>query len=338
MPGLHPQPTRAVKGSSPPRRPRPGGSARARGLRSRRMAARESRRGQVLLEFAFVSLAFYFLLAGTLELGRALHASQALQNATRVLGRELSVTPMPATISFDVALGLSPPTTLAELEAAERVRETVFDAGLLALDVSGLSGSAYDDRLATLPVVNRMLVPLMIRESIAIGGGPELDVLRYPGALFSNPNFDPLDARPGELGYLVRIPRVLARDDDGHETIEWVDVVSEVRHSSGDGPFSILSTAPLRGTVAVRMLYPFQAATLSAYRTDAEGQNDPVLADDGAVTVAGAEGAPVGFESSTVPGYSGTYGLGSQQALTRTVRPFRRLLSAQSISRREVFQ
>ena len=302
------------------------------------MTAREGRHGQVLLEFAFVSLAFYFLLAGTLELGRALHASQALQNATRVLGRELSVTPMPATISFEVALGLTPPTTLAESEAADRVRQTVFDAGLLALDVSGLSGAAYDDRLATLPVVNRMLVPLMIRESISIGGGAELDVLRYPGALFVNPNFDATNPRPGELGYVVRIPRVIARDDDGHETIEFVDVVSEIRHSSGDGPFSVQSTAPLRGTVAVRMYYPFQAATLSAYRPSADGQNDPVLADDGAVTLAGGLQAPVGFESSTVNSYSGAYGLGSQQALTQTVRPFRRLLSAQSISRREVFQ
>ena len=295
-----------------------------------RRAGRRS--GQVLVEFAFISLAFYLLFAGTVELGRALHASQALQNAARVCARELSVTPMPATMTFETAFGLQAPTTPEETAAADQVRTRIFDAGRLVLDVSGLSGAAYDDRLATLPLVNRMLVPLMIRERISIGGTGERDVLRYPGAIFANPNFDALNPQPGELGYLVRIPRITARDDSGHETIEWVDVVSEIKHSAGEGPFSVTSSSPHRGLVAVRLFYPFQAATLSAY-SDA---NSALEADDSAVTATGP--APVSFTSTSVGQYSGTYGLGSQQAMTKTVRPFRRLLSAQSIFRREVFQ
>ena len=40
----------------------------------------------------------------------------------------------------------------------------------------------------------------------------------------------------------------------------------------------------------------------------------------------------------TVAGaYSGTYGLGTQYVLGREVRPFRRLIAAQAIFRREVF-
>lgn len=302
-----------------------------RALAPRRRVSRH-RRGQVLVEFAFVSLAFYLLFAGTVELGRALHGSQALQNAARVCARELSVTPMPATMTFDVALGLTPGSTPQEIAAADRVRERIYDAGRLVIDVSGLSGVAYDDRLATLPLVNRMLVPLMIRETIAIDGAGERDVLRYPGAIFANPNFDPLNPAPGELGYLVRIPRVTSRNDSGHETIDWVDVVSEIKHSAGEGPFSVLSSSPHRGLVAVRMSYPFQAATLSAY----SDTNQVLEADDSAVSATGP--SPVSFTSSTVGQYSGTYGLGSQQAMTKTVRPFRRLLSAQSIFRREVFQ
>ena len=69
---------------------------------------------------------------------------------------------------------------------------------------------------------------------------------------------------------------------------------------------------------------------------------DPVLtADDAGVVVAGhgnftpSPGAMVG---SVYPTYSGPFGLGNQQAWLKTVRPFRRVVSAQAVARREVFQ
>jgi len=295
-----------------------------------------ARSGQVLIEFAFVSLAFYFLLAGTIEMGRALHGSQALQNAARVCARELSVMPMPATITFREAVGLDP--TIAgsrERAAADRVRDEVFDSGRLVLNVDGVYGVDYDNLLASLPLVNQMLVPLMIRERIAIGGGAETDVLRYPGAIYANPNFDAAMPKPGELGYLVRIPRIISRGSDGAETIEMVDVLTEIGEGTGEGPFSILSPGTHKGLVAIRMYYPFQAATLSAYGANADGSNRVFEAGSAGL----ASGAtPVDFTSTTVGTYSGRYGLGSQEALTKKVRPFRRLLSAQSIFRREVFQ
>lgn len=290
--------------------------------------------GSVLVEFAFVSLVFYFLLAGTIEMGRALHGSQALQNAARVCARELAVMPMPATITFREALGLEDMASLSpeELAAAARVRNEIYDRGRLVLDVEGLSGQSYTDRLATLPLVNRMLVPLMIRERIDIGESGERDVLRFPGAIFAGTN----NGAPGEMGYYVRIPNIVSRGANGAESIEWVDVLEEIEESPGVGPFSIMSTGTHQGLVAVRMNYPFQAATLSAYSTTAGATNEVITADDGSVT--GGGGSPLSFTSTTVGTYSGQYGLGSQEALTKKVRPFRRLLTAQSIFRREVFQ
>ncbi len=302
---------------------------------------KSSRSGQVLIEFAFVSLAFYFLLAGTVEMGRALHGSQALQNAARVCARELSVMPMPATITFDEALGMvATDPDSPEGKAAARVRNEIYDRGRLVIDVTGLSGSAYEDRLALLPIVNRMLVPLMIREEIELDGATR-DVLRYPGAIFANPvpANPPVNPATGEMGYIVRIPRITSRGTDGVETIEWAEVVDEIHHSSNEGPFSITSTSPHKGLVAVRMHYPFQAATLSAYDPVDDGTNDVFAADDSGVAVSvAAESDPLDFSSTTIGTYSGPYGLGSQEALTEQVRPFRRLLSAQSIFRREVFQ
>ena len=48
-------------------------------------------------------------------------------------------------------------------------------------------------------------------------------------------------------------------------------------------------------------------------------------------------GAPVG-DPDAVGTYAGRFGLGKQLAFGKSVRPFRRLLSAQAIYRREVFQ
>lgn len=268
-------------------------------------------------------------------MGRALHGSQALQNAARVCARELAVMPMPATITFREALGLETAgLSPEELAAATRVRNEIYDRGRLVLNVDGLSGDSYSDLLATLPLVNRMLVPLMIRERIDVAGGMQ-DVLRFPGAIFASAINN---GAPGEMGYYVRIPSIVGRGTDGVESIEWVDVLEEIRESTGEGPFSIASTGTHKGLVAVRMHYPFQAATLSAYSITGGATNEVIVADDGGVSVTGGGDTPIDFTSTTVGTYSGQYGLGSQEALTKKVRPFRRLLTAQSIFRREVFQ
>ena len=84
---------------------------------------------------------------------------------------------------------------------------------------------------------------------------------------------------------------------------------------------------------------PYQSATLSAYvasddlNPEGEPFQDPVLAID--PLGGGYEQIGPGPEGSGP--YSGAFGLGEHQSLGTLVRPFRRLVSAQALFRREVF-
>ena len=274
------------------------------------------RRGSVLVEFALVSLAFYLILAGTLEVGRMITSSQIVQNAARVAARELALLPLPATYTFEQAL------------ACDRTRERVFDPRKLA--VVAADGALPDT--SDWPAVNRVLLPLMIVSEV---GGTRY--LHYPGALVNVPG----------VGVTVRVPQVVSRGADGVESIRWVDVLEEVRadaDDAGTGPFSLTPATGVneRGLVAIRINYPYQAAALTAYQpVDPAEPNpvaEPILANDGAVTqVNAAGGTLLGGSSSDAGPYSGTYGLGKFYALNREVRPFRRLISSQAVFRREVF-
>src|SRR2546423_352612 len=63
---------------------------------------RPSRSGQVLIEFSFIVLILYILMAVTVDFGRALYSAQIVQQAADVAARELSRTPMPPTITRTV--------------------------------------------------------------------------------------------------------------------------------------------------------------------------------------------------------------------------------------------
>lgn len=283
--------------------------------------------GQVLIEFALISLVFYLLMAATIDFGRMIFTAQMLQDAARVAARELALTPLPAASTFEDAL------------AEPQVLQRVFDPNQLVVDLDAYPDSAtLDAYLASLPLVNQALRPLMINDRVNVGG-VERNLLRFPGALLSN------SLAPS--GFSVGIPRVAARGSDGTETIEWVPVLSEVRSDPADpasGPFSLASVGPQRGVAAISINYPFQAALLSGFLQNAAGPLEPnianpIVAEDAGVTELNAppSGTTIGLDP--VPGiYSGTFGLGHQLALVNTLRPYRKLLSAQAIFRREVMQ
>ncbi len=281
-----------------------------------------SRAGGILLEFALIALAAYLLLAGALTLGRALAVSQGAQDTARVAARELALVRLPATLTFEEALAYQDPVTLAF-----PVRERVFDPGLLALDL-GVFNPEVD--LASLPVVNRAFYGLMVREG---------NLLHVPGALVQDASF----ARPfNPNGFSVVVPVVTGRaPDTGVETIAWRGVLEEVRPDPGNpatGPFSV--TSPDGGVVAVRVNVPAQSASL-VQMMPAAGVNtqlQAVSADDAGVT---APPPPVGSLSQPAGAlgpYGGSYGLGRLEAYGKPVRPFRRLISAQAVFRREVVQ
>ena len=318
-------------------------------------------RGAALVEFALVSLVLYLLLAGTIEFGRLMFDANALQDVARIAARELAVAPVRADATFDYALSCdaaSDPDCLVDL------RSRIFDPACLVVDLSDPAVAADPDGyFAAMPVVNRALRTLMITEP------QRPNLLRYAGALLSDGSGLACSAigpngQASATELTVGIPFVDARDANGAESITWVPVVQEIRAAldadcPARGPFSLVYLAnedecgaldadplPDRGLAAVRINYPYQAATLSGFQPSAPTDVDPlppnignfITADDGAVQQNNVAPGSSIDDGATGP-YAGAFGLGRQYALAgRTVRPFRKLISVQAIYRREVVE
>ncbi len=266
---------------------------------------RKKRRGQSLVEFALVSLVVYMLLAAILTFGHMLFVAQGTQQAADLLAREISRTPLPADDTFEDIL---------ENESLN----DIYQKKDLVLPFP--SGTTFEDLASSLPIVNQQLLPLMVVD--------ELDgdrVLRYPGAVVDQNGIR-----------TVMIPLVTSRDAEGVEEIEFVPVVEEI--DSDAEPFRLSSTQ--RGIVALRINYPYQSASMSSFRSRQFGDSrmgEPNVANDTAVTPGSVDGSLVASGRPTGPN-AGPYGLGVQLAFGKKVRPYRRVISAQAIYRREVFK
>lgn len=311
------------------------------------------RRGSVLIEFALVAFIFYMLLGAVVSFGYLLYVAQGLQHTADLAAREISRTPLSPTDTLETVLYGNANTQMDLLP----VRRQVFDQHFLALNVDPSSDfqgkGSLQNLINSLPVVNQQLVPLM--QSDVIGG---VRFLRYPGAVFTDeepsddPPFDPSDpaSPPRASGLLVAIPRVVSRDPaTGVETVDLVRVVEEIESPDPaniefHNPFLI--TKRFRGIVALRFNYPVQSSTLTAFQSDpnapfAPNGSRPFEADDSSVSVVDQDGfspdvSSVQSDAAFGPN-AGAFGLGRQAALAQNVRPFRRLVTAQAIYRREVF-
>lgn len=175
--------------------------------------------------------------------------------------------------------------------------------------------------------------------------------------------------------YTVGIPVVTSRAVPGpgvvggFESIRWVPVVEEIDSEASPAdntapnpdPFRLVQDNPAnidhRGIVALRINFPFQSASMSSFRANPAGPFEPTIgfpnaADDGEVTEENPADRPGDFSGGLLSDgehysgtYGGQYGLGAQGALGseyftggRPVRPYRRVISAQAIYRREVFE
>lgn len=286
-----------------------------------------ARRGAVLVEFALVGLAFYLLVAAIVTFGMLINTAQVAQDAARLAARELSLTQLPAAYNFDQAM------------ATAVVRSTIFSPDALVVDLDNIPGGvSLDTYIASMPDVNRALRPLMIYDEVQTSGGGLRRLLRIPGALIVSPT--------APSGLTVAIPRVQSVNAQGHETIEWLPVVEEVRTNRANpatGPFSVTSAAPVAGVAAIRINIPSQSSAMGSFITQsptyAPNMDHPVLADDAGVTATNAApGTLYGTPSTTGFGaVDGPYGLGHVEALGKKIRPFRRVVTAQAFFRREVF-
>ena len=303
------------------------------------MRNRNRRRGQSLIEFAVVSLVLYMLLAAILTFGYLLYVAQGLQTAADLAAREISRTPLPAVADFETVI------SDGSLDAVYQDDFLVFD-----LDTLPVGGSFFEDVVPTWPLLNQQLATLMIvdRPDTDGDGAADANLIRYPGALLSDASTP--------TGFTVGIPVVTSRGASGVETIRWVPIVEEIdsEASAADDtppnpdPFSVNS--PQRGVVALRINYPFQSASMSSFRPNAAGPFEPSLAQPNVANDAGAVEAnsserPGGLIAEPLAGgglytgtYGGQYGLGAHGALGQAIRPYRRVISAQAIYRREVFQ
>jgi hypothetical protein len=323
---------------------------------------RTKRRGQSLIEFAVVALVTYLLLAAIITFGFYFYAAQGSQSTVDVLARELSRSPLPAAgiEQFDV-LYSDPATLPADAqESVRQFRRRVFDHHYLVLAQSdvldAVNGGWNQSFVSQLPLVNQQILPLMINDQI---GGTRY--FRYPGAVYEDNNPSDNPAAPESVGLLVRIPIVSGRGEFGIETISWLPVVEPILAANALGepvdPFAINADVLQPGMVALRLNYPAQSSVMSSFRRN-EAADDypfeatigsPNAADDAAVTDSGGpwlpEGPLVASDFEFGP-YSGSYSLGKQAAFgspnfvgTATgVRPFRRVISAQAVYRREVFE
>ncbi len=277
-----------------------------------------SNRGAALVEFALVAIALYLLMAAILGLGRWMFLVQAAQDAARFAAREMALYPLPADFTFGQAL------------ADPGFRQAVYSPDHLAVDLDvNEPGPALDARFAAMPVVNRALRPLMIT-SVVANGDSTRRILHMPGAVVASPS--------SQSGLTVVVPRVVSRDPDApSETVDIVPVLEEV----GGGSFSV--TSPDRGVVALRLNVPYQSAVFSAYQvTVTDDGNGGEVTTNEPLKVGSVSGPALDSRTIVGPGpdggpYSGEYGLGEHLALRERLRPFRRLITAQSLFRREVF-
>jgi len=262
-----------------------------------------------MVEFALVALALYLLLAGILGLGRWLATAQVAQDVVRFAAREVALYPLPAQAGFLDAL------------ADSGFRTAVYDPDQLVVDLAATPpGPALDALFAGLPVVNRALRPLMITSDVDTPAGRRR-LLHMPGAL--------VDSALSPSGLTVVVPRVRARDGStGVETdIDLLPVLEEI----APGAFAVSGAGG--GLVGLRLNVPYQSAALAAYLPAGAlaPPGRPILAQD-----------PAGTNTIVGPGpggagpYSGTLGLGRLEALGVSARPFRRLIAAQALFRREL--
>jgi hypothetical protein len=313
-------------------------------VRANKQSRREA--GGVLVEFSISIMALWLILAATLDFGRAFAASHLLQSAARTAARELSLNPeLPYNLTFDRAI------------------ESIFDPRYLVLDLTCVESQARTASPGQTPnewidlqlqssglLLNQMLRPLMIYEEVTVAGRP-WRLMRYPGALLTQTDSQPMTGclTPFRVG----VPQI----DPENSRVVFHRVVEELTPNA----FQLVGNdveGVQRGTVTVRLHYPFQAVGLSSWRiVDGVNRVVNVSETDGlsvdprdldrlrgrtidALDTVDADGNLAAYAQGgagdPIPVYGGRLGLGTQLMLGQRVRPFRRVITAQAVAPREI--
>lgn len=308
-----------------------------RSLRGSGGDERRHRKGQSLLEMAFLIPLIVILIGATISMGFFFYQANVLQQAVDTTAQEIARFPFAATGQLglgDLGADFTDTNLLMNQEA---FKAQIYDERFLIIPDADWEAAPYNgsfrDYVAQLPLLNRLLTQVMVRDETDAGG-----VTRYPGAIVANTITDEMT---------VLIPIVEYAGNGAETIVQWVAPVEEIRPGGNEGPYSLTASNTassfMPGMVALRINFPAQSTTL-INRVGAAGQV-VVEADDSAV----ADGNVGTVYSLVVPDeagpadtsiHSGRYGLGRQAALflASGVRPYRKVLSVQAIYRREVFQ
>jgi len=315
------------------------------------------RHGQVLVEFAIISMIVCMLLAGMISFGLILFKANVTEQAADVGAQELARMPLNPVngITPGNENGYLDDVLYADVTAAgpayQAVRRQIFDEKYLFLNTADMTTNSLWNESASWPLLNRLLVPAMVFDA-------ELQAYRFPGAVVDN-------STTGVRTVLV--PLVTGRDAaTGVETIEWHHVVEEVKFTDGGaaiGQFSVAAVDPASGTfspgvVALRIYTPVQTPMVGFQPNPANVVGEPPLSNveyqiegnDAGVTLNDPNGLMqkytpvVAADSSHGNTEGGEYGLGSfyysttfQGRPATIVRPFRKVVIGQGVYRREVF-
>ncbi len=291
----------------------------------RRKAERGNhQRGSVLVEFSLVAVAISLLIALVVDVARMVFVAQVLQETARVAARELSLLP------------LSPAMTFEEALQHPLAKSRIFDPAALVIDVDHFTDmQSLDEFLDGLPMVNRMLRPLMIFERIMVDGSSR-KVLRFPGTLLQNKN----QQAPNELS--IGIPHTgLSGLKKGRTPHQWKSVVEEIRENPRDphsGVFSLQTTHPDQpsGLVALRVNYPFQPLFMNWLPKTVPSDSVLDFSRDQ------SDSQPPLRNEVALPRVDSSQPHASIPAVlsivTGTFKEYQRVLFGQAVFRREVFQ
>ncbi len=286
-------------------------------------SAGANRRGQALVEFAVVCLAVYLLLAAILTFGQLLYSAQGLQQAVDVAAREISRTPLPAAMTTSggtMTLNYALYGNAAADPSLTSLRQQVFDDNLLVLSIDSVQSSSggltYNGGhlIGDFPVVTQQLMPLMINDQV---NGQQL--LRFPGAMFQSAQQGSTSpAGIAYSGYVVRIPLVGPPNASGggQSIINWLYPLEPILDSNGADAFALNAStvSGLSGTVALRINYPYQSASMSGFVPPANPASPPGPPDNPLVPVLANNNG----SSSAPPG------VGSPVTFRLSIRPLRR--------------
>ncbi len=309
-----------------------------------------NRRGSVLIEFAMIAMVTTLLLSATITFGLMMFQANIAQRLVADEGA-LAIARMPLSINAtSLGMSLTPPEadTMPISQSDPNFKTQIYDEKYLYVTQDDLNGTDWTDFVTTLPLINRLLTSVMFVDYSMDPTG----VYRFPAHVVENSD--------GQLTVLVPIVNYQT------STITWAKPVEEVLIPDGGGSFlsQFNATPPatpppnfVPSVVAIRVNIPSQSASMSGFAPpapSAASTNDPVPADDGSLSDSGlgSYSLVVGAnqykdqpdnvsDGSNV--YGGKYGLGQQLSYSTWVgplgvRPFRKVVSAQAVYRREAFQ